>query len=169
VHPFLDYSVVHPCLDYSVVHPCLILSCFQCELCFLEYHSCKVLPFLATRTRREQRYQYLAIGRDKSYFVKSYSKCNNKYKQDETIQMLDFIIDNIFVLFSGWVFQQMIGFPMGTNCVSLLADSFLYAYGTELLKNKDRKLAQTLTSTFRFIDDVLSLHNSRFDNYLHRI
>jgi uncharacterized membrane protein len=52
-----------------------------------------------------------------------------KYKQDETIQMLDFIIDNIFVLFSGWVFQQMIGFPMGTNCVSLLADSFLYAYG----------------------------------------
>ena len=29
------------------------------------------------------------------------SKANNKYKQDEIIQMLDFLIDNIFVLFSG--------------------------------------------------------------------
>jgi hypothetical protein len=41
-------------------------------------------------------YQYLVIGRDKSYFVKSYSKSNNKYKQDEIIQMLDCFSDNIF-------------------------------------------------------------------------
>ena len=27
----------------------------------------------------EEKYQYLAIGRDKSYFVKSHSKSNNKY------------------------------------------------------------------------------------------
>ena len=51
----------------------------------------------------EQRYQYLVIGRDKFYFVKSTSKSNNKYKQDEIIQMFDFLIDNIFVLFGGRV------------------------------------------------------------------
>ena len=38
-----------------------------------------------------------------------------------------------------------------------------------LLKNKDWKLAQTFNSSFRYIDDVLSLHISRFDVYLHRI
>ena len=37
------------------------------------------------------------IGREKSYFVKHHSKSNNKYKQDEIIQMLDTLIDNIFV------------------------------------------------------------------------
>ena len=37
-----------------------------------------------------QMYQYLIIGRDKSNFVKNYSKSNNKYKQDEIIHMLDF-------------------------------------------------------------------------------
>jgi hypothetical protein len=37
----------------------------------------------------EQRDQYLVIGRDKSYFVKSISKSNNKYKYDVIIQMLD--------------------------------------------------------------------------------
>jgi hypothetical protein len=37
-----------------------------------------------------------------------------------------------------------------------------------LLKNKNRKLTQTFYSSFRYID-VLSLNNSRFGDYLHRI
>jgi len=50
---------------------------------------------------------------------------------------------------------------------------FLHAYEADflegLLKNKDRKLAQTFNSSFRYIHDVLSLNNSRFGDYLHRI
>ena len=92
-----------------------------------------------------QSYQYLVIG--KSYFVKSHSKFNNKYKQDEIIQMLDYV-----VLFSGRVFQQTIGVPVGTNCTPLLADLFLHAHEADflqgLLKNKDKKLAQTFNSSF---------------------
>jgi hypothetical protein len=37
------------------------------------------------------------------------------------------------------------------------------------LKNKDRKLAHSFNSSFRYIDDVLSLNNSPFGNYLHHI
>ena len=46
------------------------------------------------------------------------------------IQMLDFLIDNIFVQFEFGrrVYQQMIGIPMGMNCASLLADLFLFAF-----------------------------------------
>ena len=33
-----------------------------------------------------------------------------------------------------------------------------------LIKHKDRKLAQIFNSSFRYIDDVLSLNNSRFGN-----
>jgi hypothetical protein len=54
--------------------------------------------------------------------------------------MLDFQIDNIFVLFGGRVFQQTIGIPMGRNCAPLLIDLFLHAYEADfllgLLKNK---------------------------------
>ena len=86
-----------------------------------------------------------------------------------------FLIDNIFVLFGGRVFQQMIGIPVDTNCAPLLADLFLRPYGEdffqELLKNKERKLAQTFNSSFCYIlvDDVLSLNNSRVSDYIHRI
>jgi len=87
--------------------------------------------------------------------------------------MLDFLIDNTFVLFGGRVFQQSVGIPIGTNCVSLLADLFLYSYETdfiqELLKKNEKKLARSFNFTFRYIDDVLSLNNSMFGNFVDRI
>ena len=87
--------------------------------------------------------------------------------------MLDFLIDNIFVTFGGRVFQQTVGIPMGTNCAPLLADLFLYYYEAdfmqELLRKKDKKLAISFNSTFRYIDDVLSLNNSKFGDYVDRI
>ena len=61
-------------------------------------------------------------------FVKSHSKSDQKYKQDEIIQMFDFLIDNIFFLFGGRMFQQTIDIPMGTNCAPLLADLFMHDY-----------------------------------------
>ena len=43
--------------------------------------------------------------------------------------MLEFLIDNIFAMFVGRVFQQTVGISMGTNCVSPLIDLFfLFAW-----------------------------------------
>ena len=101
-----------------------------------------------SKKNEEQTYHYAAIGRDKSYLVKSHSNSNNKNK-DEIIHMLDFFFkDNIFVLVGRRVFQQTIGIPMGTNCAPLLTDLFLHAPEADchqgLLTNKDRKLARSL-------------------------
>ena len=72
---------------------------------------------------------------------------------EKIIHILDVLIDNMSVLFSGEVLQQMVSIPMGTNCAPLLANLFLHAYEADflqgLLKNKDRKLAQTSNSSFR--------------------
>ena len=43
----------------------------------------------------------------------------------DIINMLEFLIDNIFIMFGGRVFQQTIGIHMGANYVPLLADLFL--------------------------------------------
>ena len=109
----------------------------------------------------------------KTYFVINDSKNNNKFTEDQIIDMLNFLIDNIFVQFGGRVFQQTIGIPMGTNCAPLLADLFLHSYEADflqsLLDKKDRKLALSFNLTFRYIDDVLSLNNPRFGDFLHLI
>ena len=83
------------------------------------------------------------------------------------------MIDNIFVIFGGRVFQQTVGIPMGTNCALLLTDLFLYLYEADfiqgLLKKNEKKLARSYNFTFRYIDDVLSLNNSRFGDFVGRI
>ena len=87
--------------------------------------------------------------------------------------MPDFLIDKIFVMFVGRVFQQSVGIPMRTNCTPLLADLFLYSYEADfihsLLQRKEKKLAQSFGFTFRYIDDILSLNNSKFGDYVDHI
>ena len=84
--------------------------------------------------------------------------------------MLEFLIDTIFVSFGGTLFQQVVGIPMGTNCAPLLADLFIYSYESEFLQKlvKDKKIheARAFNFTCRYIDDVLSINNSRFAEFL---
>ena len=84
--------------------------------------------------------------------------------------MLEFLVDNIFVVFAGKVFQQTVGIPMGTNCAPLLADIFLYSYEADfiqsLLSTGKKHLASRFNLTYRYIDDVLSINNPEFENYL---
>ena len=44
------------------------------------------------------------------------------------INMLDFLVDTVYDMwvFAGKVSQQIVGILMGTNCVPLLANVFLY-------------------------------------------
>ena len=87
--------------------------------------------------------------------------------------MLEFLIDNIFVMFGGRVFQQTVGIPMCTTCAPLLADLFLYSYEAVLkqglLKKNEKNLARSFNFTFHYIDDVLSLNNSRLGDFVDRI
>ena len=59
---------------------------------------------------------------------------------------------------------------MGTNCAPLVADLFLYSYEAEfvkrLLQAGKKHLAQQFNFTYRYIDDVLSLKNTQFAEYL---
>jgi hypothetical protein len=42
----------------------------------------------------------------------------------------------------------------------LVADLFLHAYEAEFFQGIKRKVVQNFKSSFRYIDDVLSLYNS---------
>ena len=72
--------------------------------------------------------------------------------------MLEFLIDDIFIMFGGRVFQQTVGIPTGTNYV-LLVDLFLYSHEADfiqgLLKKNEKKLVRSFNFTFRYIDDAL--------------
>ena len=77
---------------------------------------------------RNRRYKFLVLGREGPYFVKEHSDSKNKYTEDDIINMLEFLVDKIFVVFGGKVFQQIVGIPKGTNCAPLLADIFQWFF-----------------------------------------
>ena len=80
------------------------------------------------------RYKCLVLGHDETYFVKEHSDSKNEYSEDDMIKMLEFLVDTIFVMFAGNVFQQIVSIQMGTNCAPLLANIFLYSYEAEFIQ-----------------------------------
>ena len=72
------------------------------QLCFIEKNG-------------QHRYKYLVPGRDRSYFVKKHSDSTKKFSEIDIINMLEFLIENIFIIFGERVFQQTFVIPMGTN------------------------------------------------------
>jgi hypothetical protein len=133
----------------------------------------ELVQLCSIKKNGQRRYTYLVVGEDRSYFVKKHSDSTKKFSETDIINILEFLIDNIFVIFGGRVFQQTVCIPMCTNCVPLLADLFLYSYEAEfiqgLLKKNEKKLARSFNFTFRYIDDVLSLTHSRFGDFVDRI
>jgi hypothetical protein len=59
---------------------------------------------------------------------------------------------------------------MGTNCAPLLADLFLHSCEAEIIQKplyeKKKSLAVAFSSTFRYIDDVLSINNNQIHSYV---
>ena len=74
-------------------------------------------------------------------------------------------------MFCGRVFQTVC-IPMSTYCANLPTDVFLYSHEADiiqgLLKKNQKKLTRSFDFTFHYIDDVLSLNNSRFGDFVYR-
>ena len=80
-----------------------------------------------------KRHQHCTWG-DISYIVKKkHSDSTKKFSETDIIKMLEFFIDNIFVMFGGRVFQERAGMPINTNCTPLLPDLFPYSHEEDFI------------------------------------
>ena len=68
------------------------------------------------------------LGRDRSYCVKKNTDSTKKLSDIDIIKRLEFLIDKIFIIFGGHVFQQTVSIPLGTNCAPILVYLFFYLY-----------------------------------------
>ena len=110
------------------------------------------------------------LGRNKSYFTNAPLNGDCKYTAGDICKMIEFLVDNIFVRFGGQLFRQTVGISMGTNCAPLLADLCLYTYENKfldkLIEESKRKLARKFNLSYRYIDDLISFNNKRFNEFI---
>jgi hypothetical protein len=153
----LDFSTIYTTISHSKLKDRLRELA---QMCFIKKNG-------------QRRYKYLVLGRDRSYFVKYHSDSIKKFSESDIINVLEYLIDNIFVVFAGRSSTTDSQHTMGTSCAPFLADLFLYSFEADfiqgLLKKNEKKLAQSFNFTFRYVHDVLPLINIRLGDFVDRI
>ena len=80
------------------------------------------------------------------------------------------MLDNIFIRFGTKLYRQ---FPTGTNCAPLVADLFLFCYERDYFKSlsddKQVDIIDDFNTTFRYLEDILSINNVYLDNMVSQI
>ena len=88
-------------------------------------------------------------------------------------EALTFILDNIYIRFGTKLYRQIVGIPMGTNCAPLVADLFLFCneidFMLSLSGDKQAEIIEAFNSTSRYLDDLLNIDNSFFDDIVNQI
>ena len=117
--------------------------------------------------------QFICCNKKQGFFSNITYKNHSSWTCDDMIKALNILLDNIFVRFGNIVYQQVIGIPMGTNCAPLIADLFLFCYERDFMKklqngtvqNSD-KLISIFNDNSRYIDDILTIDNPQFLDYV---
>ena len=80
------------------------------------------------------------------------------------MELINFMIDNCFILRDNIVQQLIIGIPTGTNCAADFANIFLHIFekmfAENLIKDKNEEYLELLGTTFRYQDDLITFCNS---------
>ena len=88
-------------------------------------------------------------------------------------EALIYLLDNIYIRFGTKVYRQIVSFTMGTNCVPLVADLFLFCYEKDFMTSlsdvKQAEIIEAFKSTSRYLDDLLNIDNQYFEGMVNRI
>ena len=86
---------------------------------------------------------------------------------------LHYLLDNMFIRFGSKLYRQIVGIPIGTNCVPLVADLFLFCdardFTLSLSDNNQSNIIEAFKSASRYLDDSLNIDNPYFEQMVGRI
>jgi hypothetical protein len=89
----------------------------------------------------------------------------SRFVGEQVTKMIHILVHNTFIQNGGHIRQQFIGLPMGTNPTPHLADLTCFAHEARTVDHltiADPNKARKFASTFRYIDDILSVDNCNF-------
>jgi hypothetical protein len=127
------------------------------------HNQLKCKPFQVIHTcflneNGTRKYKFLVVGKQDTYFVRHHSDNQNKYSEAYIIDMLDFLVENIYVVLGVQIFQQSIGILMGTNCV-LYWKTYSYIHMRQNLSiNCYRIVSTTKNTSNRILQPNIQIH-----------
>ena len=124
---------------------------------------------LITEAFKVRGSKYLIVSRDgKAHWSLQPSLWSACVSVDNSklVEWTNYLIDNVYIKVGSKVYRQTVGIPMGTDCAPQLANLFLFHYEYSYMKNLMKKnlcVAKKFNDTIRYIDDLLTVNNSKFE------
>ena len=72
-----------------------------------------------------RRYKHHVVNGGGTFLTSEETSAGKEYDETLICQMIEFLIDNIYIKIDNHLFRQCIGIPMGANFAPLLANLFL--------------------------------------------
>ena len=85
------------------------------------------LTSLVMETYRVRGNKYLVVDKYRNACwsdTASTASYKTSIREDSLLEMIEYLIDNIYIKVGSKVFRQQVGIPMGTDCAPLLANQF---------------------------------------------
>ena len=119
-------------------------------------------------------------SKTKVYFILSVTIRSRFFSLLQTIYGIHFVLVRVYVTpyriccrFGKKLYRQIVGIPMGTNCVPLVADLFLFCYEidimTSLSDDNQADIIEAFNSTSRYIDELFNIENPYFEGMVNQI
>jgi len=107
-----------------------------------------------------------------AFFSSATSNRVCSFRYEDLMEILEFILDNIFVKCGDEVFKQVIGIPIGLDSGQDIANLLLYCYESEYVEKVSREnlnLARKFSFCFRYIDDLFVGNFPDFREHIYKI
>ena len=112
----------------------LIRSTIFLQLSILTFLTYTSIPHVslkqALRSLIQEEYEVrdnIFLIAETAYWSDNPSKVRSRYSltEEKLMELVEYLIDNVFVSVGNRVYKQCVGIPMGTDCAPLLANLFL--------------------------------------------
>jgi hypothetical protein len=113
--------------------------------------------------------EFINVKLNKAYFSATNQKNFHSFTERNLLQILEFILNNIFVKFGSDIYKQVIGIPIGLDSGQDIANLLLYQYEStyvETLSKRNLNLAKKFSTNQRYIDDLWSANFPDFKTHL---
>ena len=88
------------------------------------------------------------------------------------LDILEFLLDNIFVRFGRQIYKQVVGIPIGLDSGQDIANLLLYSYEADYVEKtskQDMILARKFNLCSRYIDDLFVGNFPNFKEHIYKI
>ena len=119
--------------------------------------------------------------RHHGYLTQQFTTVHNSSQQNrrgcsfrltDMIEILEFILDNIFVRFGSTVYRQVIGVPIGSDTGAEIANLLLFSYESDYVEKISKQniaLARKFNLCSRYIDDLFVGNFPEFKDHIYKI